>query len=542
VHSAAKRKPPRLGRDGAAHETESGHDYANDSAKSTTKTKISKKHRQDKRKKHHQDGPKKHLDIIKPVGVVGVVGEEELKVLLRFHKQSDWLTGVRVCGLLILIDFIIRKLKKGVASISGNLARSYVSRLRKGSRPGMITEPLSLLCRVGIIERVRPAVFAHVKTSAVYRLGEKYRGKQRQIKVFPTPKLAAKRANADQRYEQRLNRKYLYRGQLMKDLNAVSLAPEARTIIAKGINGKGEDNLKRLVGAIDGPNHFIRISECGQITTSIGSCPRELQRHLALHGERTVSCDIAHAHCNFLPLILANRLRHISEETGREKYILDGWREHDRLTLLLSDGDFYRNWCVDPKDEAERDGKKKVLNILLNKPNQECQQNRLYRRIADHFRITFRVIEDIKGKDHRNLAKQLQRFTADAIAAALLEVQHQDIGAIPLVDALICQEKHRERVCEVLGRQIFFATGVCPKVGGTRYSPLTEEEEWALAFDETAPSDDCISYDQWEAIRIVKCAAALKLMRRCPPLFSTIALAAHRRVNPIFKGPFALRT
>jgi hypothetical protein len=33
------------------------------------------------------------------------------------------------------------------------------------------------------------------------------------------------------------------------------------------------------------------------------------------------------------------------------------------------------------------------------------------------------------------------------------------------------------------------------------------------------PSDDGMSYDEWEAVRIVKCIAALKLMRRCPPLF-----------------------
>jgi hypothetical protein len=40
-------------------------------AKSTTKTKDSKKHHQDKLKKHHQDRAKKHPDIIKPVGVGG---------------------------------------------------------------------------------------------------------------------------------------------------------------------------------------------------------------------------------------------------------------------------------------------------------------------------------------------------------------------------------------------------------------------------------------------------------------------------------------
>jgi hypothetical protein len=67
-------------------------------------------------------------------------------------------------------------------------------------------------------------------------------------------------------------------------------------------------------------------------------------------------------------------------------------------------------------------------------------------------------------------------------------------------------------------------------VDGIRYSPLIEEEEQALAFDEIAPSDDGMSYDEWEAVRIIKCIAALKLMRRCPPLFSPFALAACRSI------------
>ena len=80
--------------------------------------------------------------------------------------------------------------------------------------------------------------------------------------------------------------------------------------------------------------------------------------------------------------------------------------------------------------------------------------------------------------------------------------------------------------CQVPCRKIFEATGVCCIIGGTRYSPLTEIEAQALAFDEIAPSDDCMSYDAWEAVRIVKCVAALKLMRRCPRLLVPVALAA----------------
>jgi len=260
------------------------------------------------------------------------------------------------------------------------------------------------------------------------------------------------------------------------------------------------------------PYHFVKVSERGQITTSIGSCPRDLLPHLLLDGEPIVSCDIANAHWNFLPLILANRLNHVSGEVGREGYLKDGWGEHNRLVALLSDGDFYRAWCADPRDDAERHGKKNILNILLNSKNEGCENNVLYCKLRAEFPITFRIIEDIKRKDHRNLSKQLHRFTADAVAAALLEEQRNGVALIPHVDALICQEKNRERVCKALGKEIFEATGVCSSVGGIRYWPLTDVEAEALAFEESAPSDDAMSYDEWEAVRLVKCVAAMKLL------------------------------
>jgi hypothetical protein len=75
----------------------------------------------------------------------------------------------------------------------------------------------------------------------------------------------------------------------------------------------------------------------------------------------------------------------------------------------------------------------------------------------------------------------------------LLEVQGKGIAAIPHVDALICQEKAREQVCEVIGRQIFQATGVCCTVGGTRCSSFIESQKQALAFGE---SDDGMSSDE----------------------------------------------
>jgi hypothetical protein len=482
-----------------------------------------KKRHHDKYKKRHHDAAKKHPNIINPVTLHGLVTEAELRRLITSSGHLEWSPRVRVCGLLLLIDYISRHLKNHTISISAELARAFVSKLKKGP----IREPLPLLCSLGILKLIRHGIWAHIRASAVYRLGDDFQ-KVFELRVPLTRKLASKRENAEQRCQKGLNRKYRYREQLQKDLNSISFALEARVVIAKMLAISASDNVRRLVSAVDGRKHNVWTSERGQITTTISSCPKELQSHLLLNGEPTVFCDVSHAVWNFLPLILADHLRHVSANADREKYIADGWREHDRLTLLLSDGDFYRAWCRNPLDDEERKEKKDVLNILLNRNTADAHANRLYRRVASEFPITFATIENIKGKDHRNLGKQLHRFMSNSIEAGLLELQKKRIAAIPLVDALICQKQYHVAVCETLGRQILHAAGVCAKVGGIRYSPLTKEEEAALAFDETNPSDDAMSYDEWEAMRIVKCVAVLKLMRRCPPLFSPLALAASR--------------
>jgi hypothetical protein len=477
------------------------------------KTNGAKNRPHDKPKNHPQDGFKNRPDIINPVLLCWVLGEAELKALLRVKKQTVWCTRVRLLGLLLVIDYICRNFKNGMISMSADLAHQFVSKLRKKDCATTITEPLLLLWKIGVLERLRPAVHAHVKASAVYCFADPYCKKRLQLAVALPPKLAQKRAFAFVRCEARLNRKFPWREKLLADLGTVRFSDSARRIIAKGLSGKGSENLTRLISAVDTQAHSVTVSVRGQITTSIGSCPRDLQPHLLLDGEPTVSCDIANAHWNFLPKLLKDRLAYVSRDPTRERYVADGTRELHPLVAFLSDGDFYQKWYSDSYDLKKREDKKTVLNILLNKPNQQCMTNALYRTVRRTFPITFGIIEDLKSKDNRNLSKQLHRFTADAIAAALLEVQQKGIAAIPHVDALICREKHHATVCKAIGRQIFGATGVCCTVGGIRYSPLTEDEKQALAFDEIAPSDDGMSYDEWEAVRAVRTAAMLKLTR-----------------------------
>jgi hypothetical protein len=137
----------------------------------------------DKAKNRPQDGFKNRPDIINPVCLVGVIEEASLKALLAAERQKPWCSRVRLRGLLLLIDYICRNFKSGRISMSADLAHQFVSKLRKKDCATTITEPLLLLCGIGILRTVHPAVFAHIKTSAVYCFADPYCKKRLQLAV-----------------------------------------------------------------------------------------------------------------------------------------------------------------------------------------------------------------------------------------------------------------------------------------------------------------------------------------------------------------------
>jgi len=99
-----------------------------------------------------------------------------------------------------------------------------------------------------------------------------------------------------------------------------------------------------------------------------------------------------------------------------------------------------------------------------------CEGNGLYQRMRLAFPLAFRIGEDITRKDHRNLCKSLQFYTAKVINGALLEAQAKGIVAIPDVDAIICPKRHKETVCALIGKKVHeISRGVFAKVGGIRF-------------------------------------------------------------------------
>jgi hypothetical protein len=288
--------------------------------------------------------------------------------------------------------------------------------------------------------------------------------------------LAKKRLLASDRREERLNRRYPFRARLLGDLATFSFSPDSRAQIAELLRDPNlAPSTLRALQAVDGGAHWVRVSPRGQITTSVSGCPKALKTQFLIDGEPAVSCDIAHAHHCFLPTLIYDRIRYLRKQLPRA---VVGHYEAElrRLVEYLSEGDYYRKWCVDPADDAEREEKKGLLNVLLNLPNAKCEANGLYRRMRAAFPLTFRVCEEIKRQDHRNISKSLQYYTAEAINGALVTAQAQGIVAIPDVDALICQVSHEEVVCALIGQHVYEVShGVCCKVGGIRYQPRRVE-------------------------------------------------------------------
>ena len=414
-------------------------------------------------------------------GVVVPVALALLHDTLVSKAQVEWTSTVRLHGLLCFLAWFLKQpnSKPGdtnkAVSVSALMAEDYVSQIKRPKNLKTVKHPLALLVQIGILEKKSDALFCHIKKSATYKLAPRYATDIYEERLCLSPLLYRKLQNADTRKNRRFNRLYPWREKLLIDLEKIGIAQEGRGLIAEQLRlGIGGGGLQGIVGAIDEKRHTVKVSERGTITTRISSFPRELRRVLTLEGEPTVSCDISHAHHCFLPRLISDRI----EYKHREKP--DGDLAHleaERLRLVarLSGPDYYRSWCKDPTDDKEREEKKGLINAQLNMSNARCTPNGFYLWMRREFPQTYSIVESIKRNDHRNLSKQLQRFTSDAINGAMHGLQKEGIAVIPQTDALLCQQRHCERVAFVIGEWVFKESrGVCCKVNGVPYKPIRD--------------------------------------------------------------------
>ena len=333
-------------------------------------------------------------------------------------------------------------------------------------------EPLELLCRIGILRRVKPAVNFDSRMAALYLVSEEYT-ERIPIKLDVPNWLAKKLREAPARREARLNRRHPFRAQLKIDLPKFTFSPEARPMIAQLLaNRKKRPAMTRALTAMTSGEHSLSISDLGLVTTSVGMCPKELKPFLLLDGEPTVSCDIGCAHFCFLPVLVAGRIAYLRKNypDARTAHLEE---ELHRLVELLSSADFYLHSCGDTEDDSERKRRKKLLNVMLNSPTSKIKGIGPYMRLREQFPLTMKICEDVKRKDHRDISVILQGLTAKATNGALLETQRLLIPAAPDTDGIRCKVKDSAIVRRLVGHQVYNLTcGVCCKVGGIRYAPI----------------------------------------------------------------------
>jgi hypothetical protein len=412
-------------------------------------------------------------------GVDGDCGRARRAIIdaLLSMSLSPWITRPRISCLLALTSHIAKASKKSASPkregvpCSAVQARSYCSKLRTAPA-GIERDALPLLVRIGILEIASPAIIGfHEKLSARYRISPAYKGVKFEATDHQTNACTYKKlSNAPARLEAGLNRRWPFRAQLLRDLSRISISECAAPEIDKLKLCGARKSTLAVIAAIATREHTVKVKGSGLIVTSLLSCPRELKPHLFIDGVPVVLCDISSAHWMFLPRLVMDRIAFRRKRGDDENSLAPLVAEYERLILFLSAGSFYLQFCRNDATEAEIKARKKLLNVLLNDKLERSKNNRLWHWVRSRFPLCVNIIADIKKTDHRNISKQLQHFTANAINAALLEIQALGLPAIPDTDCLIVRARDKEVACRIIAEKMLKETrGVWVTVGGLRF-------------------------------------------------------------------------
>lgn len=388
-----------------------------------------------------------------------------------------WTTRVRLSCLLAVVRHIAKATQRGDnrlrgCTVSNRVGRMFCSKLRKAP-DGVPREPLVALVRAGVlIVAANAKVNQWRKESTRYLVAPRF---QKLALAGPdgetNAKTLAKLKDAPQRLQRGLNSRFPFRGPLLKDLALVRIPESAQGVVDELLKDKDYRNAARgVVLAISTRDHTVKVKPDGLIVTSLVSCPRELKPHLHLAGEAVTLCDISSAHWMFLPRLIQDRLDYCRKRGDDESIMGPMKAEMQRLVEICSSGSFYAQMCREGAPEEDIKKRKTVLNVLMNSERKQAESNVVWRGLKRRFPHCFRIIEAIKKNEHRNISRALQHFTANAINAALLEMQGLALPAIPDVDSLIVRERDKETACHAIGSAMFRETrGVCVTVGGIRF-------------------------------------------------------------------------
>ena len=388
-----------------------------------------------------------------PQGILGVMGEGEIRDLILSKNQSEWASKKRIAGVLLILDYFARK--GGVVSMSSELSRQYVSTFKRAKNPATIRQPLRLLVHLGLIEMIQKAIATpHRKASARYRLNPAY-GKPRPIQASITAQQITKMETATKRQETRLNRRHRTREGIAATLSTIGISSAGNALAIKMMTAKDKaQGIAKFWKYLEAPSlRKVKIDPSGTIHHFVKNCPRELKPHLLLDGKPSAIVDMKAAHLVCLLCVGRDRVKWM-EANGRNAADLEG--ELARYKATLESGDIYEELG----GTADRKKFKKTLLSSLNMATSKAIHLPPYQRLKTSFPRIVGIIQDLKKNNHRALSNQLQHFTAKIIEAATHEAQRMEIATLPDTDAMIVPSEFERLTRQLLNNAIRDVTGL----------------------------------------------------------------------------------
>jgi hypothetical protein len=404
----------------------------------------------------------------KGIAVAVVVRREELEALLLKAGWWEWLSPVRVCGLLLMVADAVDRLESGRFDFSRDRARCLCSPLPKTVRVGVPREGLAILTGLGIFAPVSAATSYPRACPAVFCLGKLYASRSRFQVVLPlTPARADKWHRRDERVREAYERGRPVIGAVRRAASRATLSDEGvREILRLRTTAPDSfDAAYRCSKWMDEHTHRMAVDAMGTVHTPVSGCPKVIRRHVLIDGEAVAEADISGAHLVVLtkvyePAFLKSyRVPHTATDAEEEK---------KSLVAMIESGDVYGGGA----DDERKKWKKELLTSLnMNVTVQMAME--ITQRLTAGRPILTATLGAVKAGDHRALSWWMQRWTSDIVNGAVVALDAEGIPSIPIVDCLMVRRQDEERARQELSSRIFEATGVRATVGGIRHTFAT---------------------------------------------------------------------
>ncbi len=424
-------------------------------------------HENAKNRPHNQRGVSRETGTT--VAVVVSVGEME-KLLVK-AGWWEWMSPVRVCGLLLLVADAVDRMESGEFDFSRNRARCLCSSLPKSLRFGAPREGLAVLTGLGIFQLVSVGTSYPRARPSVFCFGERYASRSRFQVVLPlTPARADKWHRRDERVREIYERDNPVIGAVRRAAGRATLSNEGlremlrlRTTVPDSY-----DAALRCHDWLNAQTKEVGHDKTKTVHTPISGCPKrkaDIRQHLRLDGEAVAEVDISGAHLVVIPKVYEPAFL---KRYGVPHTATDAEEEKKSLVAMIESGDVYGGGAHD-----ERNKRKKEVLTSLNMDAKVQMAMEAATDLMESRPILRATMWAVKKYSHRDLSPWLMRWVSDIVNGAVVALDAEGIPSIPIVDCLMVRQRDEDRARQELSSRIFEATGVRATVAGICHTIAT---------------------------------------------------------------------